>query len=322
MSRLVSFLSAATGLTEPDVQRIIARAPDSYKHYLIDKRRGGKRLISQPAKEVKALQRVLAQRLGHLRIHDAATAYRVGYSIKQNAERHAANGPILKYDFEDFFHSILARDWLVYCREYAIFSEFEDVLMSARLFFHRRPGSDKLRLAIGAPSSPWLSNVLMYEFDERITEIVAKDKVTYTRYADDLTFSARRTGYLTVVDRALRKLIKEMDSPSLKINEEKTLLATTKYRRVVTGLVLADDGRVTIGRDRKRIIRARVHHALKGINTAEDNARLAGLLSFVQDIEPGYITRLNETYGVDVMHMLRSNEIPISNQSIIDIGDI
>ena len=42
-----------------------------------------------------------------------------------------------------------------------------------------------LRLAIGAPSSPRLSNILMLEFDTKISGMVAKEKVTYTRYADD-----------------------------------------------------------------------------------------------------------------------------------------
>lgn len=310
MSKLVPFLSAATGLSESDVRSIILRAPVSYKHYTIAKRSGGKRLISQPAREVKALQRALAHRLRHLPIHDAATAYRTGQSIRNNAERHAANGPIMKFDFADFFHSIRARDWRAYCEKHPVFSKHEDIELSARLFFHLSAGSSILRLAIGAPSSPWLSNVLMYEFDEKISTAVENDKVTYTRYADDLTFSARRTGYLTVVEKELRKIIRETHSPKLVINENKTVVATTKYRRVVTGLVLADDGRVTIGRDRKRLIRASLHYAFSGRNTEEENARLAGWLAFAGDIEPDFLDRLKARYGSDLLAKLVGSELP------------
>ena len=79
MSKLIRLLSIQTGLTEQDVERIINRAPDTYKSYTIPKRNGkGNRVISQPAREVKVLQRVLTERLRSLPIHDAAMAYRKG----------------------------------------------------------------------------------------------------------------------------------------------------------------------------------------------------------------------------------------------------
>ena len=304
MSKLIPFLAAATGLTESDVRTILVRAPISYKHYAIAKRSGGERLISQPAREVKALQRALVNRLQHLPIHYSATAYRSGQSIRDNAERHVANGPILKFDFENFFLSIKSSDWIAYCANNPVFSVDGDIELSARLLFHRAPGLSGLRLAVGAPSSPWLSNVLMYAFDQSISEAVAPDKVTYTRYADDLTFSARRTGYLTVVERRLRRTLREMRSPLLSINEGKTVLATPKYRRVVTGLVLSDDGRVTIGRDRKRIIRASVHHALNGQKSEKELMQLLGLIAFATDIEPNFIQALKAHYGTDLIAKL------------------
>ena len=310
MSKLIPFLATATGLSPSDVFSIILRAPVSYKYYTIPKRSGGERLISQPAREVKALQRALVNGLRRLPIHDTATAYRLGRSIRDNAERHAANGPVMKFDFENFFPRILAKDWERYCRQNSVFAEAEDIHLSAKLLFHRRAGSNILRLAIGAPSSPWLSNVLMYEFDDNISNAVKCDKITYTRYADDLTFSAKRTGHLTVVEKILRDLINETESPSLVINEEKTVVATMKYRRVVTGLVLADDGRVTIGRDRKRLIRASLHHAFSGINTAEENARLAGLLAFASDVEPDFLAKLEARYGSGLLAKLVSPGFP------------
>jgi hypothetical protein len=304
VSRIIPFLSAATGLSELDVRGIIGRAPISYKHYTIKKRSGGDRLISQPAREVKALQRALVAGLAQLPIHDSAMAYRSGISIADNAAKHVANGPIMKFDFKNFFPSILVRDWVNYCNLNKVFLDEADIAISGRLFFHRSPGSHALRLAIGAPSSPWLSNVLMYEFDRRISALVASDRVTYTRYADDLTFSAPRTGFLNGVERQLRKLIHEIQSPKLIVNEEKSVVATLKYRRVVTGLVLANDGRVTIGRDRKRVIRAALNNAFAGKNTDEENARLAGWLAFAGDVEPLYLETIKRRYGVDLLARL------------------
>lgn len=289
------FLVNHSGLKEADVRSIIERAPRSYKFYRIPKRTEGYREIAQPAREVKHLQRLFVRGLERLPIHDAAMAYRKGTSIKQNAKRHSGNGPIMKFDFSNFFPSIKEEDWQAYCLDNQLFDK-QDIELSSKLLFHRRGKSTILNLAIGAPSSPWLSNVLMFKFDEAISNAVAADSVTYTRYADDLTFSAPRTGYLTGVEKALRRIVREHRHPRLKLNEEKTVVSTAKYRRVVTGLVLALDGSVTVGRERKRLIRAMLDHASRSNLDDEQILRLRGLLAFALDVEPEYFTAAIERY--------------------------
>lgn len=304
MTALLAHLSSATGLDEFDVRKIINRAPVSYKFYKIDKRTTGRRLISQPAREVKALQRAFVDFLRDIPVHDCAMAYIEGKSIRTNAEKHAGLGPIKKYDFKDFFHSIRAEDWKKFCKERNIFEDWSDVVLSSNLLFHKLPGSSILRLAMGAPSSPWLSNIIMYDFDQLLSDSLKKDRVTYTRYADDLTFSAPRTGYLNSVDAALKEAIRSTPYPSLTINPHKTVVATAKYRRVVTGLVLANDGRVTLGRERKRKLRAALHQASKGEKSSAENAQLAGMLAFAADIEPQFVAVLKSRYGKDLMERL------------------
>lgn len=309
MSALVEYLSSSTGLSDTDVMRIIARAPRSYKFYEIDKRTSGKRLISQPAREVKALQREIVKFLHELPIHESATAYIKGKSILDNASPHSKSGPIKKYDFKEFFHSIRARDWQAYCEEKAVFEDPKDIEITARLMFHLTPGSSILRLAMGAPSSPWLSNVLLHDFDKRLSDELAKEHIIYTRYADDLTFSAPRTGHLNSVEGVLKAIIRDTKSPELTINPEKTVLATKKYRRVVTGLILANDGRVTIGRDRKRNIRSAVFNALNGSRTAEENRQLVGFLAFINSVEPEFVCKLKAKYGEDFVERLKNTHI-------------
>lgn len=298
MTSLIATMMNATGLSMRDVMRIIHNAPVRYKTYQIPKRNGGIRVISQPAREVKALQRVLVKTiLDKLPVHPCATAYRATKSIRDNAAAHAANGPILKFDFQDFFPSILAKDWKTYCSKTSLFDDPDDIFVTTNILFYRKKPSSILRLAIGAPSSPCLSNILMNEFDTKIFDAVSKDQVTYTRYADDLTFSAPRTGFLTGVKTNLFRIIAEMKSPSLTINEDKTVTATKKYRRVVTGLVLANDGKVSIGHERKKRIRAALHHAGEGKLSIAEQAYLGGLLAFVQDVEPDFFHRLVGKYG-------------------------
>ncbi|HEV7319081.1 MAG TPA: retron St85 family RNA-directed DNA polymerase [Ensifer sp.] len=306
MSEIIDKLVAASGLHHIAVRRILVSAPQRYKEFTIAKRNGGRRKIAQPAKELKILQRAFASEfLSDLPIHEAATAYRAGSSIRDNASKHAGFGPILKMDFKDFFPSISDRDWCEYCQKNKLFEDPQERRLSTLLLFHRPKGGSKLRLAIGAPSSPMLSNILMFDFDKHISELVALDKVRYTRYADDLTFSAPRTGHLTGVRKAVSKAINYVEFPNLKVNREKTTYITTKYHRSVTGLTLANDGRITIGRDKKREVRAAVHSFTLGKLDGESIERLYGYISFIHSVEPEFIDVLSKKYGVNAIQSLR-----------------
>jgi RNA-directed DNA polymerase len=305
MRKIVSILAGNTGMRELEVRRIMLTAPDRYKTYLIPKRNGEPRVISQPAREVKLLQRALMRTLlEQLPVHPAATAYRTGHSLRDNAAPHAHAGPILKMDLKDFFPSIRGKDWVTYCRETGCLSEEEDINLTATLLFRRTKGSSVLRLAIGAPSSPILSNVLMYGFDRAITERLER-RVVYTRYADDLTFSAPRTGYMVGVQKAVVATIRELSYPKLDINQRKTTYITTKYHRVVTGLTLANDGRVTMGRQKKREISAGVHRASLKQLDADQLAVLCGQLAFANAVEPSFLDQLRKKYGVDTVRSVQ-----------------
>ncbi|MEM6828539.1 MAG: retron St85 family RNA-directed DNA polymerase [Pseudomonadota bacterium] len=308
MSRVLSFLSKHSGLSTSDVRSIIKRAPRSYKFFQIPKRTKGVREIAQPAREVKALQRLFVRGLDRLPIHESATAYRRGKSIVHNAELHASpSGIIKKYDFKDFFPNIRSADWEAYCDANTIFVDPIDIELSTDLLFHRpKRNSERLILAIGAPSSPWLSNVLMHDFDTAIAQRVKQDHIVYSRYADDLTFSAPRTGHLTRVDSALKAVLREIQSPRLRLNSAKTVTATTKYKRVVTGLVLTTEGSVSVGRERKRLIRAMLHHAATDRLDGEGIEKLRGLLAFALSVEPSYFTQAIARHQENLPESIRS----------------
>lgn len=310
MTPLIRELCVLTGLTENAVVKVMREAPARYKEYRIKKRGGGFRAISQPAREVKRLQRAATEALlSELPVHEAAVAYRRGLSIRDNAERHCHNGPLLKMDFKEFFPSIRGRDWQAYCRETACLTNELDIELTTTLFFRRSRSLRDLHLAIGAPTSPILSNILLYKFDVTMADLVSKDNVIYSRYADDITFSAARTGYLTGVQKSVRTALRGLPFPKLYVNPDKTICATTKYRRSVTGLVLANDGRVTIGRDRKRLVRSAVNRASKGELDVPAMQRLCGILGFINSVEPSYIETLRRSYGSAVITAIQRSVV-------------
>src|SRR5882724_8852090 len=104
---LLDELTVSIGLAVPDLLRIIVTAPKRYKVYTIPKRNGGVRIIAQPSRELKVLQRFLLDRyLRKYPIHPAAMAYERGRNIFENAAQHIDNSVFLKLDFEAFFPSI------------------------------------------------------------------------------------------------------------------------------------------------------------------------------------------------------------------------
>src|SRR5690606_2158411 len=146
-----------------------------------------------------------------------------------------------------------------------------------------------------------------FHFDTLVFGQCYEQGVAYTRYADDLTFSAPRTGHLNSVRKIVEGALRSLSYPKLTINEAKTVVATRKYKRLVTGLILANDGRVTIGREKKRLISAKVHRFILGKLSYLEVARLSGYLAHINAVEPGFLVVLRRKYGDDAVSCLTSD---------------
>jgi hypothetical protein len=299
MSDIVSGLAEVVPLSTEELIRLIRSAPMRYKVYLIPKRKQGQfRTIAQPAREVKALQYwVMSNILAQFPIDQAATAYRNGRNIADNARPHAHGRFLLKLDFKDFFPSIQDTDFKRYLAAGSPSITDRDAELLARILFWRPKGTRQLCLAIGAPSSPLLSNILLYDFDREVSEFCSNLRVAYTRYADDLTFSAQTSNLLGEAEEMVTALCARLHGPRLVLNREKTVRVSKKRSRKVTGLVLTNDGQVSLGRGAKRQIRASVHHFLLGKLNKEQAMSLRGMLAYVNSVEPEYLNRLRAKYG-------------------------
>jgi RNA-directed DNA polymerase len=287
-------------IPETKLDHIIRSAPYRYKVFEIDKKDGkSKRTIAQPAREVKAIQYwVMDKILSTFPIHSAAMAYRRGRSIAANATKHAPMRFLLKLDFKDFFHSITGEDFEAFLSVHrATDLSHEDIARLKKILFWNRRREGKLVMSIGAPSSPMLSNILMYEFDKEVQAFSARKKVRYSRYADDLTFSTNRRNVLREIEVQVSEICNKMKHPRLRLNNEKTVHAGRGGARRVTGLVLANNGEISLGHDRKRLIRAQVHYFLAGKLNPDEAAKLRGMLAFVNSAEPSFIQRLRDHYG-------------------------
>lgn len=287
---------------------IIMTAPSRYKVYSIPKRSGlGTRLIAQPARELKVIQRYIARSLlWDLPVHPAAMAYVSGLSIRDNALPHCDNRVIMKLDFSNFFHSLVFRDLDASLRRnnFVRIPRNEWLLMESALFWDN-PRTGRRCLSIGAPSSPFISNVIMEPLDRKVSAFADRAGATYTRYADDITLSASDVETLMVLRGQISRLIERSARPHLRFNPTKGGIFTSAGRRVVTGLVLTSDGKVSLGRARKRKISAAVHHIAIGRNRTDAHMSVTkGWLAHAKSVDPDFFGSMVEKYGRTVQSIM------------------
>ncbi|MBZ5522068.1 MAG: retron St85 family RNA-directed DNA polymerase [Acidobacteriia bacterium] len=277
------------------IENLANAASYEYKTYTIRKRSGGLRTIHHPSRRLKALQRwLLANVIQNFPVHLAATAYAPGRSIFKNASVHATSRYLLRMDFTDFFPSITQNDVRSYVNTNTRFFEgWNSTDVNAFCNLISRNGV----LTIGAPTSPAISNALCYDLDARLELFCSKSGVTYTRYADDLFFSADRSGTLRQIEEGVLRIVSELEIPRcLVINRAKTRHSSKRGTRRVTGIVLGSDGKPHIGRTLKRKIRASIHQFAALDDAGKDS--LAGLIAFAVGFDPDFLNSLIKKYGL------------------------
>ncbi len=303
---VVSHVVQETGLTRSAVYRLARSAGKRYKVFKIPKKKPGMyRTVAQPAREIKAMQRAIVKLLSKsFSPHSAATAYEKGRKLIQNAEPHRFARYLLKFDFQDFFPSIgdLPLRSVIPNRFPEIAETELEFVLNCCLWIP--PDSTVRGLCIGAPSSPFLSNLALYEFDQKVFEWCRENEVTYSRYSDDISFSAARPNVLSEVERFLRDTVTSTPFNFLSINESKRVSVSRATALRITGLTLSNAGTVTVGRKRKRGVRSGVNHWVSGRLGDTQARRLRGEIAFVLSVEPDFRDTLIRVFGPGILPIL------------------
>jgi RNA-directed DNA polymerase len=201
-----------------------------YREVEIPKKRGGMRKLSIPSRSLKFVQRGLLLALeNNLETHKTAKAFVRNQSIKNHCEIHERKKFIMTFDIEDFFPSI---NW----------GRINGMFLSWPFNFSPLVSTILSNLATyngilpqGAPSSPIISNLICRRLDSRLYQWALKNKLSYSRYADDMTFS---TNSNSDFEKLMSELKKTVENEGFKLNNKKTRLLTQGQRQIVTGLVV------------------------------------------------------------------------------------
>ena len=233
------------GLDYSEVRKIIYPSP-AYRAFLLKKRGGGNRLIEEPRKKVKLLQikalAFFAQFAGNVR--PCVHGFVKDRSILTNAHAHCARRPtfVLNLDLKDFFPTIS----FFRVRGLLMAGPFGFSYEVATVFAHLCTHAGKLPQ--GAPTSPYISNLICRSMDRDLMALARRHRCTYTRYADDMTFSfsvrdsaslpaniCALDGGAATIGEELRSIIK---IHSFELNDKKTRISSRHTRQEVTGLTI------------------------------------------------------------------------------------
>lgn len=223
-----------------------------YTQFDIPKRYGGTRRIYAPLPELKLIQRRLSEILQDCveeinkanglddRISHGFTRKR---SIITNAKEHRHRKYVFNVDLRDFFGSInfgRVRGFFIKNKNFSLHADVATVL--AQIACHENS------LPQGSPCSPVISNLIGHVLDIHLVRLASHNGCTYSRYADDLTFSSSKPEFpASIAERIAgdehnwspgKELARLVKKSGFEMNPLKTRMQYRDSRQEVTGLVV------------------------------------------------------------------------------------
>lgn len=263
-----------------------------YSTYEIPKKSGKSRVICAPNSSLKSLQKAVVIRLIYpLGVHKSVYGFVRGRSIVDNAQCHVNKDVVVSVDIRDCFPSVKWPLILSVLRR-----DLGCKLRQETLLFLLDLCTKDGRLPTGAPTSPSLLNRVLNKTDEILHEQAYLRGYTYTRYADDLTFSGdKNVSQMIGVTRGVLNKI------NLELDPKKTNIFRRGRRQLCTGLVVNE--KVSLPRKVRRRLRAAVHafEADKGVtwsNEVMTASSLRGRLEFFRMVSPRTASSLVTRYDV------------------------
>jgi RNA-directed DNA polymerase len=242
-------LALAIGVSPRLLSSFTHKPENHYRTFSIGKRGGGQRDIASPRFFLKTIQYwIKSYVLCHLAIHESCHAYLRGKSIITNAYSHVGKAFVANIDIENFFGSISRDHVFRLLRKNDIGEKLSGAVANLVTYEGHVPQ--------GAPTSPAISNALLFDFDEAITNYCVTSNLSYTRYADDMTISGDTRGS---IESAIEKCSVLLSNYKLKLKKEKTRIASHQSSQRVTGLVVNE--KIQPPREYQRRIRSMFHNA-------------------------------------------------------------
>lgn len=320
-------LARVTGVPYWYLRAVVERKSDPYISLVRTKRDGTTRPISAPEPFLMTTQRwILHNILTAVDNHPASFAYQSERSIADCARQHVGARWFVKMDVHDFFGTVTEQQVYGVFRRLgypALFSlELARLCTRVVRFSATRASGYRYRsipsyvshsvgvLPQGGPTSGALANAVATRMDTTLAGVARKRGLAYTRYSDDLIFSAAGPTGETWDRERSRDLISQVTAIAIlsgfQIHTKKTRIVPPGARKVAVGLLVTDDGVRLLPEFRRQIeVHVRgverngflAHAEHRGF--VDPNAMInyvGGCLSFALAIEPRWAEKVQKRW--------------------------
>lgn len=275
-----------------------------YYQFQIPKRSGGQRTINAPTEELKDLQSRVSKLLLDCidEINNAksnkfystlAHGFVRGHSIISNARMHLNKKNVLNIDLSQFFDSFnfgRVRGFFIKNREFELHDSIATLIAKIACLNDTLPQ--------GSPCSPVITNLITHSLDIKLAALARRNSATYSRYADDITFSTREIIFSSSLIKENneqiilgKKLRSEIQRAGFFINNDKTRVQFRDSRQDVTGLIV--NNKVNIKSEYWRTARAMCHELFMSgsftIKKPDEKLgninELNGMLNFIDSVD-------------------------------------
>lgn len=325
----LAHLAKRSGVSYPALRKFVVRSETNYAYFRIRKRSGGHRQISVPTAELWAVQKwIHCNILLGASAHPACYSFLPGKSICDCAAVHRGARWVIKIDISAFFGSVSERDVFDVFRRlgYRALIAFEmariatDAPTFSQRYRHtpwrRHPGPYVITsysqervgyLPQGAPTSPQLSNLVMFDIDDQISGLARTAGLKYTRYSDDMTFSTSSTFSRKQAQKIIHRVAAIIRAKGFRLNAEKTRIIPPGGRQSVLGL-LVDGAQPKLARKFRDNLRMHIFYMKKnGVQAHAENRgfdsvsglyrHIKGLLDYSKSIDLAYWTKLSRQFS-------------------------
>lgn len=239
---------------------------------------------------------------------DVVFSYRKGLSAYDAVARHAASKSFFVCDIADFFPSIRrprVKSTLLTAKNLCPIQDLDTWL-------------DRIvdlvcvddSLPVGFSTSPAISNAVLMAFDNALQTYCVSKGMVLTRYSDDIIVSAQDSAALKGIQEQVTALLQEAVKGEFTLHPGKSRYLHSGAKIKLLGMVLLPNGTVSVDASVKSEIEVLIHFYLrdkeKFVDRVEGNprkaeARLSGLLNYVNTIDQAYLDKLRKKFGVTVV---------------------
>lgn len=245
----------------------------------------------------------------YLRINEEAVfSYRKGHNVVDAVKKHAKGKYFYQSDIIDFFNCIneqhidnslkISLDFIPISNIDQYTNQIKNLILINE------------KLPIGFSTSPLISNSVLFDFDNIIQQHCALNNIKYSRYSDDIIFSASSLSCFENIENTVEEILLKTSSNAFQINRKKSKIKNIGEQVKILGMIVMPNGELTVDSKLKNKIEILLYHYrvdkekfkdISGNELENGILNLSSLLNYINAVDKPYLYKLKKKYGATII---------------------